>query len=246
MTRRVRIRGLIAFGVLLGASQLFGTVIPPAALPCPTSTLDNYISLGEVGCSLGGVFDANGFQFTASAGAPLGSSDITVTPSVTTLSGTVIFVDLHFTGDFTNTTANTIDYTFDYILDPRPPVINGASIGLDPGGTLTENICAGNVFVGNACAGSSFTLIATTIIPTGVTAFGSGVSIVDYQIDLKLPPGASAGGFDSGSFTGLGEGSSTVPEPSAGSLATAGLLGILAFRSRAKLRQVALKLLPRV
>jgi hypothetical protein len=250
MTRRVRIRGLIAFGVLLGASQLFGTVIPPAALPCATSTLDNYVSLGEVGCSLGGVFDANGFEFT---GAPLAASDITVTPTVTSLGGNIVLIDFNISGNFTNTTSGPITYTFDYILDPlRPPVINGSSIGLDPSGVLTENLCAGGVFTGSACPETAFfaPLVANadlmSPILTASTGFPMAVSIVDYHIVLELQPGDSAGGFDSKSITGLGAGSSTVPEPGAGSLATAGLLGLLAFRSRAKLRQVALQLFTRV
>ena len=249
MTTRVRTCGLIVFGVFLGAAQLFGTVIPPGATPCGTSSLDAYVALGEIGCSLGGVFDSNTFTFTASAGAPLSASDITVTPTVTTVGGTIIDINFNFSGDFSNHTSGPIEYTFDYILDPRPPVINGSSISLDPSGVLTENICAGGVFNGSTCLpDTAFTsiLVATGSLPNASTAFPTGVSIVDYHIVLDLQPGDSAGGFDSGSVTGLGAGDTTVPEPGAGPLASAGLIGLLAFGARAKLRKVALQLFARV
>ena len=243
-------RGLFAFGVLFGASQLFGTTIPEGALPCAATTLDNYVSLGATGCTLGGVFDASSFAFTASAGAPLAAGDISVTPTVTTLSGTIVLIDFNFSGAFTNPTSGPIEYTFDYILDPlRPPVINGSSVSLDPSGVLTENICAGGTFSDSTCVpDTAFNsiLVATGALPTASTAFPTSVSIVDYHIVLDLQPGDSAGGFDSSSVTGLGAGSPNVPEPGAGSLATAGLLGLLAFRSRAKLREVALQLFTRV
>lgn len=242
MTTRVRSFGLIAFGAFLGASQLFGTTIPPGATPCGANTFDAYVALGEIGCSLGGVFDASAFQFTASAGAPLGAGDITVTPTVTTdLNGTVVLIDFNISGNFSNNTSGPIEYTIDYILDPARPTLNGASIALDPSGVLTDNICSGGVFNGVTCLpNTAFTsvLVATGALPNASTAFPLGVSIVDYHIVLDLQPGDSAGGFDSGTITGLGEEESTVPEPGAGPFASAGLIGLLAFGSRTKLRKV--------
>jgi hypothetical protein len=225
--------GLIAFGILFGASQLFGTTINPGELPCGTSTLDGYTA-NATGCTLGGEFSVSSFTFTASAGAPLSASDITVTPTVTTVSGTIINIDFNFSGDFSNPTANPIEYTFDYILDPRPPVINGSSISLDPSGVLTESICAGGTFSGANCIPASAfksVLVATGELPNASTAFPMGVSMVEYHIVLDLQPGDSAGGFDSGSVTGLGA-ETGIPEPGAGGLAAAGLIALLAFGSR--------------
>jgi hypothetical protein len=198
--------------------------------------------------TLGGQFTASNFSFTASAGAPLSASQITVTPNVTTVGGVAVLVDLNFAADFNNTTGSPIDYSIDYTLDPLAPVINGATIGLDPGGVLTEQICAGGVFSGSTCTpGTAFgsTLVATTLLPNSSTAFPTSVSTVDYQLLLDLPPGMSAGGFDSGSVTGLGE-TAPVPEPSSALLAGCGSLGLLALRSRAKLRKITLHLLSRV
>jgi hypothetical protein len=164
--------------------------------------------------------------------------------------GTVVDINFNFSGDFSNPTNSPITYTIDYILDPRPPVINGASLGLDPSGVLTEDICAGGVFVGGTCTppGTTFfdVLVATGAIATASTAFPNSVSTVEYDMVLTLQPGDSAGGFDSGSVTGLGSGGTTVPEPISGSLTMAGLFGLLAFRSRAKLRQIALQFFSRV
>jgi hypothetical protein len=171
--------------LLLAAAQLFASTIPPAATPCSSQTLDNYVALGEIGCSLGGVFDANSFTFSASGGAPLTASGITVTPTVTINGGTVVNIDFNFSGNFSNSTGSPIAYTLDYILDPASPVINGASLGLDPGGVVTENICAGGVFVSSSCTppGAFFdVLVATGSVTTSSTAFPSGVSLVDYQL----------------------------------------------------------------
>ena len=228
------LRSMVLCGALLSASQLFGSTIPPAATPCGTTTLDNLIADGEVGCSLGGVFDANSFTFSASAGAPLAAGNIAVTPTVTTLGGTVVDIDFNFSGNFSNNTGGPLEYAFGYILDPLSPVILGSSIALDPGGVLTENICAGGVFSGPSCLpGTAFstTLVATGLLPSSSTAFPSAVNVVDYQLRLDLQPGDSAGGFDSGSITGLAAAKPT-PEPSSIFLLASGLLGLCSFRKR--------------
>lgn len=225
------LRGMVLCGVLLGASQLFASTVPVGALPCGTTTLDNFVADGATGCSLGGVFDANSFTFSASAGAPLAASDITVTPTVTTFGGTIVDINFNFSGDFSNNTAGPLEYTFGYILDPLSPVITGSAISLDPGGVLTENICAGGVFSGSSCTDFRATLVATGFLPNSSTGFPSAVNIVDYQLSLVLQPGDSAGGFDSGSITGLTVPTPT-PEPSSIFLLTSGLLGLCSFRKR--------------
>lgn len=249
ITRRSVGRLALCCGFLC-LSQLFGAGINPSAAPCPSSFRLSAFIGSSVGCNLGGEFNVSEFDFTASAGAPLNALDITVTPSVTTVSGNIIMIDLNFstTGGFTNAGEAPIQYTFDYIIDPRPPVIQGASISLDPGGMLTENICAGGVFSGSLCTPSgafNSTLVATTLLPNASTAFPASVSTVDYHIVLDLPAGASAGGFDSGSITGLGD-ATDAPEPSSTLLAGSGLLGLLGFCSRSKLRKVVLQLFPRI
>jgi hypothetical protein len=224
----------MVFGIFLSFSPLLGDVVPPAALPCGTQTLDSYVSLGNVGCSLGGVFDANSFTFSASAGAPLTANDIAVTPTVTIVGGTIVDINFNFSGNFSNGTAGPIDYAVDYILDPPTPVINGASLGLDPSGVLTENICAGGVFVSSVCEPSGGTffdvLVATGGIPTDSTAFPSSVHTVSYKLVLTLQPSDSAGGFESGSVTGLQ--TSPIPEPRGGYLLLAVLLAVVARRFR--------------
>jgi hypothetical protein len=105
------------------------------------------------------------------------------------------------------------------------------SIGLDPSGVLTENICAGVVFSGSNCAAFRSILVATGTIPSSSTIFPSAVNIVDYQLSLDLQPGDSASGFDSGSVTGLAAATPT-PEPSSIFLLASGLLGLCSFRKR--------------
>src|SRR5574340_764945 len=158
---------MVVLGVIFGL-PLLGDVVPAAATPCATQQLDNYGSLGAIGCSLGGVFDANSFTFSTSGGS-LAASDIIVTPTVTIVAGTVVNIDFNFSGDFSNNTSSPITYTIDYVLDPATPVIIGASIGLDPNGVLAEKICAGGAFVSSACQPPSAVLdilVATGAITT--------------------------------------------------------------------------------
>jgi hypothetical protein len=229
------LRSMVLCGALLSASQLFATSINPLATPCAiTTTLDVLVADGSVGCTLGGVFDANSFTFSASAGAPLLASDITVTPSVITLGGVIVSIDFNFSGRFSNPNASGLEYAVGYTLDPPSPVILGASVTLDPSGTLTENICAGGAFSGSSCLpGSAFqsVLVATGPLPNASTAFPSAVTTVDYQLKLDLAPGDSANGFDSASVTGLAAGTPT-PEPSSIFLLASGLLGLRSFRKR--------------
>jgi hypothetical protein len=228
------LRGMVLCGVLLGSSQLFASTVPAGALPCGTTTLDNLIADGATGCSLGGVFDANSFTFSAGAGAPIAASNITVTPTVTTVGGTIVDLNFNFSGDFSDNTGGPLEYAFGYILDPLSPVILGSSIALDPSGVLTENICAGGMFSGSICLpNTAFTavLVASGPLPNASISFPSAVNIVDYQLILDLQPGDSAGGFDSASVTGLASPTPT-PEPSSIFLLTSGLLGLCSFRKR--------------
>lgn len=168
----------------------------------------------------------------------------------------MVFVDFNFSGDFTNSGANDITYTFDYTLDPAQPVINGASLSLDPGGLLTENICAGGIYTsqisGFTCAPAGpITPFPTSLFvndipptpqPSASTSFSppNSFHLVDYHLILDLPPGASAGSFDSGTVTALGP-NTGVPEPASIIPAAAGLLGVLGFRSRWRLRRAFFK-----
>jgi len=228
---------VLVCGVLFGVSPVFGTTIPPAAVPCTSTTLDAYVASGEIGCSLGGEFDASTFTFSASAGAPLAESNITVTPTVTSVGGVIVAINFNFSGNFSNSSPGPVTYTLNYILDPSRPVILGAGIGLDPSGVLTEQICAGGAFVGSTCSGSGTffdVLVATGAIQTASTAFPNGVNIVDYQINLTLQPGDSAGGFDSESITGLGGTTNKVPEPSSMYLLASGLFGFIPLLKRSR------------
>lgn len=216
--------GLIVCTTLLGASPLLASGINPLFTPCATATLNNLISPGA-GCTLGGSFSVDNFGFSASTGAPLTSSDITVTPTVRIVSGQVASVDLNFSGNFNNASGLTAEqYTFDYNLDPPLPLILGAGIALAPGATLTEDICVGGLFSGSSCSGTAFTLT----VP-GSLLFPTGVSLVDYHIVLNLPAGNTTAGFDSSSVTGS---ATPTPEPSSILLFATGLVALWSFRRR--------------
>jgi len=181
-------------------------------------------------CSLG-PFNVKSFFFSESAGG-LDPHMIFVTPIVSTN-----FVELLLQGNFTASPQQMFTYRFSYFID-APPIIRGQQDDLDPMGlvTLQTDMC----MVTFPCPGGQGlgTNTATTMNPMAQTLFGMNLNALGLQNTLTLDGSggpATSAGFDN--ITLL-----TTPEPAAILLTASGLLGLLAFRSRKKLRQVLLEI----
>src|SRR5215831_15284408 len=107
----------ILFGLLFGLAPAgFATPLePPPA--CVTTTLDNYLSLGADGCSIGEVafsnFAFNVLSFGGGA-VPIPASAILVTPSLE--NGSLTFSS----SGFSVTGSEFVKYLLGYSIDPHP------------------------------------------------------------------------------------------------------------------------------
>jgi len=142
-------------------------------------------------------------------------------------------VGFFFSGNFAVGPQQNATYVISYFIDPVPPIIHGDQLELDPFGSvsLVEDYCIGHVLLG-CPAGSSGQITATTNSPIATVQFANTNSL-DVQNTLTLnggPSGANSQGFKNTTFI--------TPEPSGILLAASGLLGLLAFRSRAKIRKI--------
>jgi hypothetical protein len=200
---------------------------------CQTGTLQSYINNP---CMLDGFVFKN-FTFTPMGNLAVTASNITVTP---TLSAAAI--NLNFKSPlFSVPTGISETFLINYFIDPGPVIVNGFRIDLvnpDPV-VLTTTVCEGAQFSGPLCNSPSATLIADSAQPQSAM-FPELVNVLDVRnrLDLNGTGGrpASVDSFDNGALL------FATPEPGAVFLTGSGLLGLLGFRSRAKLREVFLKL----
>jgi hypothetical protein len=142
-----------------------------------------------------------------------------------------------YSGNFAAAQGQTFTYVFSYFIDPPPPIIHGQQVDLDPTGmvTLQTALCA-SAF---PCPGGSDlgTIIATTASPNPPPRQLAPTNMLGVQNALTLNGNggpATSQGFDNITLV--------IPEPAAVLLTASGLLGLLALRSRAKIRQVLLQL----
>jgi PEP-CTERM motif len=228
--RRQLFIGVILF-VALGGTSAF------ASQTCAPATLATYIAPNFTCTEDAGVFIIKDFTF-ASSGGPgvlLTASDITVSP----LPGNNI--GFAFSGAFTAPLGGSATYTFDYFIDP-PPIIHGEQIVLDPTGNvkLDTNLCV-QPFSPTCPFGSELpSLHASTATQlTDSVLFEGNTSTLGVQNILTLDGTAgpaTSGGFSNG--TTVDSSLVAIPEPGSMFLAAWGLLGLLAFRARAKLRKI--------
>jgi len=213
---------LLALCALGGASAV-------AAPTCLPGTLANPYLTPSFSCMLG-QFTAKTFFFSETAGG-VDPNFIFVTPIIAANQ-----IGFQFTGNFTASGTQSFTYVLSYFIDPPPPIIRGQQIDLDPLGlvTLQTDLCMVafpcpvaqqlgtlNVNTGSPTAQMPLTLTNALGVQNTLTLSGSGGP-------------ASSGGFDN--ITLL------APEPAAIQLAAFGLVGLFAYRFRAKFRQVLLQL----
>jgi hypothetical protein len=208
---------LVFLVFVLGAASAKG------ATTCPTGPLSQYLVAGFTCQTDNSIFSDFGAEIPP-GGVP--ASAIQVVP----LSGPGL-VGFQFNANFTASAGQTIDYLFGYFVDP-PPIIHGEQIDLDPFGdvSLQTDLCI--TAFPCAPADSLGTLNTTTGNPMASTQFPN-TSTLAVQSTLTLTggnTGATSQGFDNVTFI--------TPEASSMLLAASGLLGLFAFRWRAKLRKI--------
>jgi hypothetical protein len=229
-------RLLIAIVAVVSASTsaIAGNIGPPIAPPCVFDTLDDYITLGAGGCTVG-QFTFSNFSFAtiSSAGGadPISPSAITVTPSPL---GSNMALRFFSDSGFSVTGAEEIEYELAYIVDP-PPIIFRFADDLEtltpvaPGVVqITTEVCA---TVGVICPPG--TIVNVTVFHDGVNFKLSDSAVFPLSNFLEVvnritlnANGASA------DFKALTNTSTFVPEPGTAIVAGAGLAALLAIRSR--------------
>jgi hypothetical protein len=199
------------------------------AAPCqPGSLADIYLQNGFA-CTIGQL-TVNSFFFSETPGG-IDPKTIMVKP----FDNSPNSVELLFQGNFAATLGQKLSYVIGYLIDPPPPIIHQEQVDLDPTGmvTLQTALCA----IAFPCPGGQDlgTLTATTGSPMALMSLAN-TNMLGVRNTLTLDgsnAAAASQGFDN--ITGI-------PEPAAILLTASGLLGLLAFRSRAEIRQVLFQL----
>jgi hypothetical protein len=177
-----------------------------------------------------GVFTFDQFSFMGAAGG-LSSDNITISPM-----DAADNIGFMFSGNFSVNQGQSATYVISYFIDPTP-IIHGEQMTLDPMGAVSLDIdlcltafpCAPGNSLGTLHADNTNPPNSLTVSKT----FPNDLSTLGVQNTLKLD--GTAGAANSGGFS-----NSTLltPEPSTILLAASGLLGLLAFRARTKLRKI--------
>jgi hypothetical protein len=218
-------RDLLVFLLILCA---LGGASAVAAPTCQLNPLSTYLA-PAFSCTLD-QFTVKTFSFSESLGG-VDPTLILVNPIATP--SQIGFV---IQGSFTASPSQAFTYIFSYFEDPPPPIIRGQQIDLDPTGlvTLKTELCM-SAF---PCPGGQ--ALGTLNVNTGSPTAQLPLTLTNmlgiqntFILDGSGGP-ATSQGFDN--ITQL------APEPSAILLTASGLLGLFAFRFRAKIRQVLLQL----
>ncbi len=211
--------------ICLALLGVFGSTVALAGpMQCPTATLQTYITGGFQCTEDGGVVTIKQFVFMQPMGG-IDATQINVFP--VDLPGQIGF---KFLGTFVANPGQKLTYSLSFFIDP-PPIIHGEQIDLDPTGAVTLNtVLCSNSIVPCALGNTITTLTATTQSPIASAPLAN-LNVLDVQNTFTLDGtngAATSGGFDN--MTTL------TPEPAAILLTATGLLGLLAFRARTRIR----------
>jgi hypothetical protein len=221
-TRRSVFTGLIVLLALSGTSA-FG------AGQCMGAPLTTYLQGGFTCTEDNGILTLKSFVFNGAPGG-LNSDQIFVSPL--DVPGEAGFM---FMGNFTVQAGQNATYVLSYFIDP-PPIIHGEQLDLDPMGSvmLVEDLC---VTAFPCAGGNSLGKLITdnSNPPTSLHASTALAPTNALGIQNTLTLNGGTGGANSQGFNNV---TFINPEPSTILLAASGLLGLLAFRSRAKLRKI--------
>lgn len=240
---------------ILGFVAAFMTAGMGSALAsdtCMPDTMANYMD-NDVSCTLGDATTTvtlSGFYFTnsnVSGTEAVSANNILLTPSFTD-SGSTQLVNVVFSamnGAVFEASGNAENqYTFDYTVDPPPPLIygQGFDLGGDPGETfITEDLCLGGINEPGYAAAGGFNCVsgdsedpmADTAAPMDDTLFPTTISTLGVHIVLDLQgQGGYTGLTDLEEDTMVEE--AQAPEPAG--LGAFGLAALLGFGWRRKIR----------
>ncbi len=225
-------RVLVVLTILTGISA----VASPIA--CAPDTAANYIAAGSCTES---PFLLKNFAWNSSSGGnyvPVKPGDVELVPTNSTGQFGLSFEGVPGSPNpFDISGSQKIYATFDYTIDPRPPILNGMSVTLNatsPSGggfaIYTTLVCAGDTFA-NSCKNG------TTLQPIILADYGdndprnvlfvnvdfpTGVNVVDIRTTLDMQ---ANGGISE--ITGAGTAAQAIPEPASAALALSGLAGLI-------------------
>jgi hypothetical protein len=219
-TRRTVLVGLVLFCALGGTAAF-------AAPMCQSGTLASYLGAGFTCTEDNGILSFKDFAYTPPEGG-LSAAQITVSPL--DMPGSVGFL---FTGSFASINGTSTAYVFSYFIDP-PPIIHGEQMDLDPMASVILQLDLCSTPFNPGCGGTPLgTLTADNSNPPSSLKASTqlaNTNALGVRNTLTLTGAGTSQGFDN--ITSI------TPEPSSILLAASGLLGLLAFRWRAKLRKI--------
>jgi hypothetical protein len=190
--------------------------LPLLAGTCVTDTLFDYEALGVTGCQLGAL-TVNNFGYSNVSGLTIPDTAITVTPTFTTGSWTLMFSSSDFDVTGTDSSVDLLTYTFDPgdirsledILNAHSPVFPGLA-------QITTEDCEDAAFVGATCSTSTDTIVVSddghTLTSPASVSFTPGVGTVGIRDTIELDANGASSEFSSfENTTAVPEASTVVP-----------------------------------
>jgi hypothetical protein len=175
---------------------------PLLAGTCVVDTLANYVALGATGCQIGGLTVDNFNYSPVSGDVTIAASDITVTPSFTTGTWTLMFSSGDFNVSGNDSAVYLLAYTWDPgdirsledILNANSPVYPGLA-------EISTEDCEDAAFVGSVCSTHTDTITVSdngrTLISPASVSFSPTVGTLGILDTIELDGNGQSSEFSS-------------------------------------------------